>query len=161
MYTICPHIYIYIHTYIHMFCFAERLPQTLSDARGSTKGGSGQTGWWPERRIKGASERTKGKNATACRAQPRLLLLRNALSRSRRRGPPLPFRYLQGTDQRDYRRRRSNKLSISRPVRAEATDGASLKQTHHETTRRTSEGQRRKTKRRQRQEIREVPVLST
>ena len=111
------YIYVYTHTCIHMF-FAERLRRRWVMRGAALGGGSGQTGWWPERRSKGASERTKGKNATTCRAQPRLLLPRNALSRSRRRGPQLPFRYLQGTNQRDYRRRRSDEVSVSRPVRA-------------------------------------------
>ena len=73
----------------YICCDAERLLQTLSAVRGSTrvgsrdredrawpdrnvKSGSGQTGWWPERRSKGAFERTNGKNASTWRAQPRL-----------------------------------------------------------------------------------------
>ena len=70
------------------FCFAERLLQTLSAVRGSTRVGSrdredrawpdqsvksrsGQTGWWPERKAQ-AFERTNGENASTWRAQPRL-----------------------------------------------------------------------------------------
>ena len=107
----CVYIYIYtyIHTYIHacmhacmhtyihtyLFCFAERLPQTLSDARGSTNGGSRQTGRWPERRIKGVRP-----NARKVRTQQPVTRNLNCkapkcLSGNRRGGPPRPFRYLQ------------------------------------------------------------------
>ena len=89
-----------------------------------------------ERSVRTAKDRV---NLAGVQHHP--LLPRTALSRSRRRGPQLPFRYLQGTDQRDYRRRRSNKLSIFRPVRVKTTDGVSFETAAPRNNPGTSESQ--------------------
>ena len=77
----CMHAYMhtYIHTCMHacihtyiLVCFAERLPQTLSDARGSTRRWVRADRVVARTKKQGAFERTKGRNASTWRAQPRL-----------------------------------------------------------------------------------------
>ena len=104
----------YLHTYIHTFCFAERLLQTLSAVRGSTRVGSRDRAdrAWPDRSVKNASKRTKGEIGQPVTRN--FYCDCNGMSFKRPKGrPPHPFRYLQ-VRPKQYRRRRSNKLSIFR-----------------------------------------------
>ena len=99
---VCIYIYIYIciHTYIHtyiLFCFAERLRRRCV-VRGA-----------PTVRIDSDTWRTRERSVRTAKdcvdlegVQHHPLLPGTALSRSRRRGPQLPFRYLQGADTHTY-----------------------------------------------------------
>ena len=92
----------------HTFSFAERLLQTLSAVRGSTrvgsrdredrawpdqsvKSGSGQTGWWPEQGIKGASERTMGKKHDSLPRATSTAIASECPFKKPKERPPTPF----------------------------------------------------------------------
>ena len=124
---LATYVHTYIHTYMHTYFLLCRA--TSADAEccaGQHKVGSRDRAdrAWPDRSVRSAPRRTKGEIGQPVTRN--LYCDCNGMSFKKPKGrPPLPFRYLQ-VRPKQYRRRRNNKLSIFRPVRAEATDGVTF-----------------------------------